>query len=303
MRLVVLSLVSAASLGLGCATTREVDWKPPTVTADAAAASTGLVGEGDALWEQRGDQAKLREAIAKWEAAAASAPTAELASKLSRAHYLLGDGYLALADDLAGRDAEYEKGLAWAETALKIAAPEFAAARAGGATHAEAIKKAPKEAVPAMYWYASNLGKWAASKGFATRLKYKDDIKATMDLVKAYDETYFHAGPWRYFGAFEALTAGIAGGDLNKSKENFQKASTMAPAYLGTKVLWAELLCTKQQGDADGDGQNDGKVQFKKLLDEVIAADPNADPTIAAENTIEQQKAKKLLAKIDDLFS
>ena len=77
----------------------------------------------------------------------------------------------------------------------------------------------------------------------------------------------------------------------------------MAPNYLGTKVLWAELLCVKLQGDADKDGQNDGKVQFKKLLDEVIAADANADPTIAAENGLEQQKAKKLLAKIDDLFS
>lgn len=303
MRLVVLSLVSAASLGIGCATTREVDWKPPTVNDAAAAAATTVVGEGDAAWEARADKAKLEEAIAKWEAASATAPSAELAAKLARAHYFLGDGYLAVADDLAGRDAEYEKGLAWAETALKIGAPEFAAARAGGATHAEAIKKAPKEAVPAMYWYASNLGKWAASKGFATRLKYKDDIKATMDLVKSYDETYFYAGPWRYFGAFEALTAGIAGGDLGKAKENFSKASTMSPAYLGTKVLWAELLCTKQQADTDGDGQNDGKVQFKKLLDEVIAADPNVDPMVAAENAIEQQKAKKLLAKIDDLFS
>lgn len=306
MRLVVLSLVSAASLGVGCATTHDANWNQAPVkeaSADVAAAATSVVAEGDALWEQRADKAKLEQAIAKWEEAAAKAPNADLAAKLSRAHYLLGDGYLALAEDLAGRDAEYQKGLDWATTALKLSAPEFAAAMAAGSTHAEAIKKAPKESVPAMYWYASNLGKWAASKGFATRLKYKDDIKATMDLVKAYDETYFHAGPWRYFGAFEAVTAGIAGGDLGKSKENFQKAATMAPAYLGTKVLWAELLCTKQQADTDGDGQNDGKVQFKKLLDEVIAADPNADPTIAAENTLEQQKAKKLLAKIDDLFS
>jgi len=174
---------------------------------------------------------------------------------------------------------------------------------AQGAKHADAIKLAPKEAVPAMYWYSTNLGKWAAGKGFATVLKYKDDIKATMDHVKALDEMYFYAGPWRYFGAYEARTAGIAGGDLGRSKEDFQKAVQMAPNYLGTKVLWAEFLCVKQQKDEDGDGQNDGKVQFKKLLDEVIAADANVDPDIAAENAIEQQKAKKLLAKIDDLFS
>lgn len=307
MRLVAILSSAAISLGAGCATTHEANWQDQPVvkeaSADAAAATSALVAEGDALWELRADRTKLEGALAKWEQAFAAAPGAELAAKLGRGHYLLGDGFMALADDVAGRDAEYQKGLDWATTALKLSAPEFAAAMAGGAKHADAITKAPKESVPAMYWYASNLGKWAASKGFATRVKYKDDIKATMNHVKALDESYFHAGPWRYFGAFEAITAGIAGGDLNKSKENFAKAVTMAPNYLGTKVLWAELLCVKQQGDSDGDGQNDGKVQFKKLLDEVIAADANADATIAAENGLEQQKAKKLLAKIDDLFS
>jgi hypothetical protein len=299
-----LSLIVAGSVG--CATTHEANWKETstkTVTADEATQAQTLTGEGDALWEQRGDQQKLVEAIAKWEAAAALAPSVDVASKLARAHYLLGDGYYAVADKLEERDAEYQKGLDWATTALKMAAPEFAAAMAAGAKHADAIQKAPKEAVPAMYWYASNLGKWAAAKGFATRLKYKDDIKATMDHVKALDEQYFFAGPWRYFGAFEALTAGIAGGDLGKSKTNFEKAVMLAPNYLGTKVLWAETLCTKLQKDEDGDGVADGKVKFKQLLDEVIAADPNAEPALAAENALEQQKAKKLLAKIDDLFS
>lgn len=307
MRLVAILSSAAISFGAGCATTHEANWQDKPVvkeaSADVAAASSAKVAEADALWDQRADRKQLEAAIALWEQAAAAAPSADVAAKLARGHYLLGDGFMALADDVAGRDAEYQKGLDWATTALKLSAPEFSAAMAGGAKHADAITKAPKESVPAMYWYASNLGKWAASKGFATRIKYKDDIKATMDHVKALDESFFHAGPWRYFGAFEALTAGIAGGDLKKSKDNFAKAVTMAPGYLGTKVLWAELLCVKIQGDADNDGQNDGKVQFKKLLDEVIAADPNVDPTIAAENGLEQQKAKKLLAKIDDLFS
>lgn len=301
-------LVSAALLlGAGCATTHEANWKAepaaPAASADDATRAQSLVAEGDALWEQRGDKNKLVEALARWEEAAKLQPSADVATKLSRGHYLLGDGYYALEDNLEGRDAEYQKGLDWATQALKLAAPEFAAAMAAGAKHADAIQKTPKEAVPAMYWYASNLGKWAASKGFATRLKYKDDIKATMNQVKALDESFFFAGPWRYFGAFEAVTAGIAGGDLNKSKENFQKAVAMAPTYLGTKVLWAEMLCTKLQKDEDGDGQNDGKAQFKKLLDEVVAADANAEPSIAAENAIEQAKAKKLLAQMDDLFS
>ncbi|MGV3621357.1 MAG: TRAP transporter TatT component family protein [Archangium sp.] len=287
--------MSAALAVSGCATTYEAKWdeKPTAAAAGTEAdALTAAIAEGDAAWEQRADKAKLLEAITKWEAAFEKGQSGDLAAKLSRGHYLLGDGYYALENNTEARDNEYQKGLDWATKALKLSAPEFAKAMSDGKKHTEAITLAPKEAVPAMYWYATNLGKWAASKGFATRLRYKDDIKATMEHVKALDETYFFAGPWRYFGSFEALTAGLAGGSLEKSEANFKKAVEMSPTYLGTKVLWADYLCTKKQD----------KETFKKLLDEVIAADAKAEPSIAAENAIEQQKAKKLLAEIDEKF-
>lgn len=294
MRLSKAMWMSAALAASGCATTYNAKWeeKPTAAATTADDAATAALTEGDALWAQRADKAKLVEALAKWEAAFEKAPTADLAGKLSRGHYLLGDGYYSLEDNLEARDAEYQKGLDWASRALKLAAPDFAKAMSEGKKHAEAITMAPKEAVPAMYWYATNLGKWAATKGFATRLRYKDDIKATMDHVKALDEMYFYAGPWRYFGAFEAVTAGLAGGSLEKSEQNFKKAVELAPTYLGTKVLWAEQLSVKKQD----------KDTFKKLLDEVVAADPTAMAEIEAENRIEQAKAKKLLAKIDEKF-
>lgn len=293
MRLSTHALFLTAALAASSCATYQAKWdeKITTPTTPNDAATTALT-EGDAAWEARSDKAKLMEAFAKWEAAFEKAPTAELAAKISRAHYLYGDGYLALENNNEGRDAEYQKGLDWATRSLSMAAPEFAKAMTEGKKHAEAITLAPKEAVPGMYWYATNLGKWAAGKGFATRLRYKDDIKATMDLVKKYDEMYFYAAPWRYFGSFEAVTAGLAGGSLEKSEVNYKKAVELAPNYLGTKVLWAEYLCTKKQD----------KETFKKLLDEVIAADAKVDPAIAPENTIEQLKAKKLLGEIDEKF-
>jgi tetratricopeptide (TPR) repeat protein len=293
MRLPTNSVFLAAAIAVsGCATYQaKWDEKITTPAAPSDAATTALT-EGDAAWEARADKAKCIEAFTKWEAAFEKAPTAELAAKISRAHYLYGDGYLALEGNTEGRDAEYQKGLDWATRSLSMAAPEFAKAMTEGKKHAEAIALAPKEAVPGMYWYATNLGKWAAGKGFATRLRYKDDIKATMDLVKKYDEMYFYAAPWRYFGSFEAVTAGLAGGSLEKSEANYKKAVELAPNYLGAKVLWAEFLCTKKQD----------KETFKKLLEEVIAADAKIDPAIAPENMIEQAKAKKLLAEIDEKF-
>jgi tetratricopeptide (TPR) repeat protein len=293
MRLSRVMWMSAALAASGCATTYEAKWEDkPVTTAPAGEAEKTAESEGDAAWAMRSDKSKLTEAITKWEAAFEKAPNGELAAKLSRAHYLLGDGFYALENNTEMRDAEYQKGLDWATQSLKLLAPEFAKAMTDGKKHSEAITLAPKEAVPAMYWYATNLGKWAASKGFATRLRYKDDIKATMLHVKALDEMYFFAAPWRYFGSFEAVTAGLAGGSLEKSEENFKKAVELAPTYLGSKVLWAEYLCTKR---------ND-KETFKKLLEEVIAADATVEPAIEAENKIEQAKAKKLLAEIDEKF-
>lgn len=300
-----LSVAAAAAALASCATT--YDEKLSTKleknsTADEQGQASALSTEGDVLWGERGDESKLKQGLAKWEAAVALAPSTDLLTKLARGHFLLGDGHYALADNVEARDAEYQIGLDWANEALKLAAPEYAAAKAGGVKHPEAIKMAGKDAMAPMYWYSANLGKWAASKGFTTRLKYKDDLKATMDQVKALDEMFFYAAAWRYFGGYEAATAGIAGGSLEKSKENFEKAISLAPNYLGTKVLFADFLCPKLQKDADGDGTPDGKVLFQKLLDEVIAADPAIDPAIEPENRIEQKKATKLLAKIDELF-
>lgn len=287
-----LMTVMAVLMGLagsGCATQHAAKWDEKvtaTGAVDAAAA-----GDADALWAERKDPAKHMAAIAKWEAVAAASADAEVFAKLARAWYFAGER-AAFEDKNEKRDEAYQKGLDWATKSLKLSAPEFAKSMAEGKSHAESITKAPKESIAAMYWYASNLGKWAASKGFATRLRYKDDIKATIDHIKSMDEKYFFAAPWRYLGGYEAQTAGLAGGSLEKSEENFKKAVELAPTYLGTKVLWADYLCVKRQD----------KATFEKLLKDVVAASATAEPEIEAENLLEQEKAKKLLSQIDEKF-
>lgn len=287
-------LMTAALAALavsGCATQYAAKWDEKPVTAATGTVDATAAADADAAWGARKDPAKLMEAIAKWEAVASQSGDAELFAKLSRAYYLAGERY-AFEEKNDKRDEAYQKGLDWATKSLKISAPEFAKLMGEGKAHAEAIVKAPKESIPAMYWYASNLGKWAAAKGFATRLRYKDDIKATIDHIKSMDEKYFYAAPWRYLGGYEAATAGLAGGSLEKSEENFKKAVEMAPGYLGTKVLWADYLCVKRQD----------KATYEKLLKDVVAANAAAEPEIEAENLLEQEKAKKLLSQIDEKF-
>ena len=78
---------------------------------------------------------------------------------------------------------------------------------------------------------------------------------------------------------------------MPKSKENFEKSIKMAPAYLGTKVLFAEIYMTKKED----------KAGFQKLLNEVINAKLEKND-IYSENLIEKRKAVKLLEKMKDLF-
>src|SRR5690606_6905038 len=98
----------------------------------------------------------------------------------------------------------------------------------------EAIGIVGIEGLPAMYWYATALGKWARASGFGVLVGQKDNIKATMTRALELDEAYYHGGPHRYFGAFYAIAPGFAGGDDAKSKTHFEKSLEIAPYFLGT---------------------------------------------------------------------
>jgi len=164
----------------------------------------------------------------------------------------------------------------------------------GGETEATAASKAmAKEDVPCLYWTASALGKWAKLTGFTTLLKHKDTVKSYIETVERLDATFSYAAPDRYWGAYYAIAPSFAGGDLTKSKTHFDKSIEAAPAYLATKVLYAQYYATKMQDAA----------LYEKLLNEVIEADANIEPAIAPENSAEQGKAKKLLENKADHFA
>ncbi|MEZ4460116.1 MAG: TRAP transporter TatT component family protein [bacterium] len=266
-----------------------------------------LMAEADAAWANRLDKAQLQLAIDKWEAAAKTATPdltpeqraaklAEIFETLSRAYYFLGDSHIRLE----GKDDEmndammatFEKGVTASEKAIALRDPDFAAKVAADRNNwKSAVSTAKKEALPALYWYSTNLGKWALLEGIATILSRKDDIKATMDWVVANDATYFYAAPYRYFGAFHTKVP-IGGGNPKASLEAFDKSIEIAPNYLATKVLKAEQYAVLI-GDRD---------LYESLLNEVLNADLSLAPEIAPENELEKRKAKRMLADADEFF-
>ena len=253
-----------------------------------------LVAEGDALWKERLDQQKLLGAIGKWQdAVQLKADDAETYVKLARANYFLADGFLSFDP---AREAEFlathEKGMQWGEKGMLAISPDFEKRRQMGAKLEDAVQLLQRDAVPALYWYATNLGKWAKFKGIETTLKYKDTIFGIVSRVKELDPDYFYAAPDRYFGGYYAVAPSFAGGDLVKSEQYFADSVKKYPYYLATHVLIADLLAPKKQD----------RALYERELKFVLDTPANAMPDVIPEQEIEKRKAKKLLQEVEDRF-
>lgn len=185
----------------------------------------------------------------------------------------------------------WEVGASYGEKAMATN-KEFAnAVSVEGEKVEDHLAKLTKNEIGAMYWSAANLGKWAKNTGIATTLKYKTLIKNLISTVEKFDPKFFYNAADRYWGAYYAIAPGFAGGSMPKSKKRFEKCIKAAPAYLGTKVLYADYYMVKEE-DEDN---------YKRLLNEVINA-KLTDKSIMPENRIEKLKAKKLLKMIDEKF-
>lgn len=264
------------------------------------------LAQADAAWEQRLDKAKLIEALGLYEKAAETESpnlSAEerkerlvgIYTQIARGYYFLADSHIRLEAEDDEKDEEmmkvFDKGVHAAERAFAIADPAFAKKIKDGGEWQVEVKKANDKAIPGLYWYSTNLGKWALLEGITTILARKDDIKVTMDMIVAKEPGYFHGAPHRYFAVYHTKVP-LGGGDPPKSKASFEQSLALSPNYLATKVLYAETYATLVQDDK----------LFTRLLDEVIAAPSDVVPEITPENTLEQRKAKRLLAKKADLF-
>jgi len=259
---------------------------------NAAAQHQQLVTEGDAAFAARSDRAQLELAISKYEAAVkVKDDDWQTYEKLARACYLLADGWLFFEKEEKQAEylATYEKGYTYGERGIAALSPEVEQRLKAGVDLKDAAALLDRKAVPLMYWYATNLGKWGNSQDITVVLRYKDRIFNVMSRVLELDPGYFHGAPDRYFGAYYAIAPTFAGGDLDKSWEHFQASLKTEPKYLATYNLIAEFYAPKKQDGA--------------LFDEMITFVKNAPiesiPGLEAEAAVEKRKAE-LLAKRRD---
>lgn len=240
-------------------------------------------------WKGRENQESLRQSLANFESLhAAQSNNLETLIYLTRGYYLLADSHLENIDE---KKKYYEIAASFGEKAMALN-EKFKESVKSGKSVEDSLDLLTKNEVPAIYWSAASLGKWAKFTGIAAALKYKTRIKAMIKTVEKLEPDYFYGAISRYWGGFYSIAPSFAGGDMKKSKEYFEKSISISPEYLGTKVLMADVYYTKV-GD---------KKEFEKSLKEVLASKFDTHPELGPENALEKKKAKKLLEKMDDLF-
>jgi len=250
--------------------------------------------EARRAWDKRADEAALREAIARWtEAVALRDDDHEAYTMLARAYFFLADGFIVLDGKRAGElpDA-FEQGLINADRGLRALSPQYEQRRQGGQSADEAIAGLGREAAPLLYWYASNLIRWAHVKGTFTVMREYKRAHRFMHAVERLDPDYYYGGADRYFGMFLAGAPGIAGGDLKQAKMRFEAALRRAPAFFETHVLYAELYAVKA-GD---------KQLYLSSLRYVLDTPAEVLPEVVPEQSKAKKKAAALIKRTEERF-
>ena len=253
--------------------------------------SESLIKQGKAYWEKRANPKSAKMAALFFEKAIKLNPEKlELAVSLSRAYYFQGY-YIEI--DPAIRDTLYLKGANAALIGFKNTTyfQSFADTTSvdNSKLQISAISQAPVETIPALYWWAANIGRYLTTKPVLTRIESREIIETAMHRIATLDEDYYYGGPTRFFGTFYSRLPGVP---LDRAKRNFDQSLADSPDYLGTRVLRARYYHTKL-GNRD---------LFEEDLNYVINADPSALPDAMPENLYEQEKARELLKHTSILF-
>ncbi len=254
--------------------------------AGGAVDPAALVARGDAAFAERGDPARLADALEAYGLAAAADPGGPAELRLARASSLR-----ALSDRASATEA-WSAAARAAERALRRLSPAWAAAVDAGAGTAEASARVEPPGAEALYWLALATYAGAQARGFAAVLAVKDAALAMMERAAALDERVDFAGPLRALGAWRAGLPGGVGGGAVAARARFERARELFPEFQLTGVWMAETYAVL--------------VQDRRLFDALLSAARDFDaakaPEIAPENRLARRLAVELLGRRDRLF-
>lgn len=282
--------------------------------------ATAQAAIGEALFAARQDPAKAREAIGAWERSLATdGSQTALRIKLARLYFLVADGYERLAGNDDAVVDGLQKGMAHAGIALGQTNPAFKRKVCSGAPLAQAVATLDRASVPAAYWFAAHVSQYGRTRGVFEWLANKEMVCMVLETIRRLQPDYFYFAPDRDLGSYYSKTP-LPKGDLDKALTCFLSARHGAPQYFATNNLIAELYAPnaldtidpratrcragspKIGADAPMPRYHPCRALFLEALQGVLES-KNELPEIAAEQALEQERAKRLVKELDRFFA
>ena len=250
-----------------------------------------LIEQAKMLWEQRSDSTALKNANHILGLAYdVEQDNPEILELYSKSLFFQG---MFLEEDNKIKDSLFLKGSEISKTAVlsNFAFKQKLNNMIGDSSFKilSTLSEAPKELIPAMYWWATNKLWYLNNKAAIERIHYRELLEVIMHRIISLEPEYEQGGAYRFFGVFYSRIPGV---ELNQSKIYFEKAITSSENYFGNKVQKSEFYYQKAED----------KSSFLTLLKSVIKLDASIYPEIMAENMFYQERAKLLLRQQDTLF-
>jgi hypothetical protein len=277
---VAVAVAGLLAAGSGCIAHRSAAFTaPPEPFGDLSdQIVTDLVADGDRAWNARQDPKQLDEAARAYGAALRYRPSdANILVRLARVA-------LKRAGLGAAVTSRYDEATGYAERALAARNPKLLEAARVGKNPEQIFSHAEPADAPALTVYAEALLGWAIANGTATLLHQRPWIVAAAMRALGFDRAIGWAAPDRVLGILDCEMP-EARQNLRDALERFEAAVAAAPAYLPTRIAYAEEYATRVRDAA----------LYRRLLDEVVAADPKALPEAEPENLDAQKAARALI--------
>jgi hypothetical protein len=157
-----------------------------------------------------------------------------------------------------------------------------------------AVKASSKKDVPYLFWAATCWASWI--------MMHLDSMEAMAELPRVelmmrrsleLDEGFYYGGPHIFMGIWFASRPAIAGGDLQKAQGHFLKALELGEGkFLMAYVYYADNYARRALD----------KELFVSTLETVLETPADSTPELTLLNTVAQQKAQELLARVNELF-
>ena len=262
-----------------------------------AQSSRGLIEVGVRSMNQEGDLELARAALPAnlklTESLIIELPK-DAGLRIAAAEGFYGYAYGFVEDDSPERASRlYKRGLDHALAGLALVGGGTNLLEASPDEITERVKTLGPDAVPGLFWVASNWAKWIdLNRNDPARIADLPKTARLMQRVLELNPDFYFGGPHLFFGVYYGGRPPMLGGDFVKSAQHFDQAASRGQnRWLLTEVLRAQYLL-QQMGD---------RPAFHARLSAVLATE-DSPIEMSLANEIARAKARRLLAQEEDLF-